>query len=94
MYKYAFLLALLSFLLAAGCARSPRDWQEHDVASVPYNEHSLSNFRLAKQYMAEGRYELARYRLQQAYNSARTKPEQMMIQRELENCNRLVQAAR
>jgi len=93
-----FLFLMLLCLLAAGCEswrnRPPRGWHEQEVASIPYNEHSLVNYRLAKQYIAQGRYELARYRLQQAFNAARTKPEQQMIQRELDNCNRLIQANR
>ncbi|AGW14531.1 hypothetical protein [Megalodesulfovibrio gigas] len=88
------LLCLLAGSFLSCRTRPPRGWHEQEVVSIPYNEHSLVNYRLAKQYIAQGRYELARYRLQQAHNAARTRPEQQMIQRELENCDRLIQANR
>ncbi len=93
------IILLLGLLVLQGCCTTKREtvgshWCEQEQAAINFNEHSLVNYRLAKQYMAQGRYELARYRLQQAHNSAQSPNEKWMIQRELDNANRLVKAQR
>lgn len=93
-------LFMLCGLLLAGCAEKkhpisgPPGWCERDVISIDFNEHSLVNYRLAKQYMHEGRYELAQYRLELAHHSAQNANERWMIQRELDKAKRHIQTIR
>lgn len=57
-------IILLALLAAAGCSGVGKFRQKEDVASgaaiVSYSADSLQNYKYAREYAAQGRYELAR----------------------------------
>lgn len=90
---------LLAFFLASlsGCAYV-RAWDAAQPSSkeavAPYHEEALYNFALAREYQAEGRYELARERLLLALAVARDETFKLRLAQEVEAVDRMLLAKR
>lgn len=89
-------LALLALWLVAmaGCEGYTRAPARADVAAVPYHEHSLWNLYRARDYMAQGRYEIAREHLALARSTAKTKEMQTLLDREIAAVNAAIRNRR
>lgn len=80
-----FICICAAFVLAAGCTK---------VAVLPESGETLSNWTLARDYQAQGRYELARQYYLLALAGARTPESQQTLQRELNSVDRMIEAMR
>lgn len=80
-----FFLCSFACLVFFGCART---------LVVQESEESIANWTLAREYQAEGRFELARQYYLLALASSRTPQTQMTLQRELDSVDRKIQAKR
>lgn len=80
-------LLLLCFALPCmeGCTK---------VAVTPEAEEAISNWSQARDYQAQGRYELARQHYLLALAAARTPESQQTLQRELDSVDRMIEAMR
>ncbi|QJT07861.1 hypothetical protein [Oceanidesulfovibrio marinus] len=87
-------LMILWALSIAGCDGVYRQPANAEVASVPYNEQSLWNLYRARDYMAQGRYEIAREHLALARSSARTQEMQQLLDREMASVNAAIRSRR
>ncbi|TVM18254.1 hypothetical protein DPQ33_05730 [Oceanidesulfovibrio indonesiensis] len=90
------ILALLAlwFTALTGCEGYTRPPARADVAAVPYHEHSLWNLYRARDYMAQGRYEIAREHLALARSTAKTKEMQELLDREIAAVNAAIRTRR
>ena len=77
--KSGLLLLCLALPLMHGCTR---------VAVTPEAEETIFNWTQARDYQAQGRYELARLA------AARTPETQQTLQRELDSVDRMIEAMR
>lgn len=86
------ILTILLALAAAGCQHGAPllPTKKAEPVGAPYHEHALYNLQLGREYMADGRYELAQERLLFALASARDESLKMRLTRELETCRRLI----
>ena len=84
--KRSFLLCV-AILLAGllGCAR---------VTSTPESSDTLARWQEARNYQAQGRYELAKQYYQIALAGARTPASQLTLKREIEAVNRMLDTLR
>lgn len=78
-------LFVICFIWVAGCTK---------VAIIPESGETLTNWSLAHEYQAQGRYELARQHFVLALASSRTTDSQATLQRELDALERMIQAMR
>lgn len=85
---------LLWALSIAGCEGVYQSPASAEVASVPYSEQSLWNLYRARDYMAQGRYEIAREHLALARSSARTQEMQQLLDREMAAVNSAIRSRR
>ena len=67
---------------------------ESEVAAAPYNYEALYNFQMGKNYLAEGRYELAKERFTLALAANRNPEMQDTLVHELEAVNMMIQTLR
>ncbi len=96
------LLSLCCLLfLSAGCSSLRQDESssffkegEPQVMAVQYNGHALYNFQLGREYLAGGRYELARERFLLALASSKNDALRRDAVTELETVNRLIRSQR
>lgn len=64
------------------------------VAVIPEAEETVYNWSQARDYQAQGRYELARQHYLLALAAARTAESQQTLQRELDSVDRMLEALR
>ncbi len=83
--KSGLLLLCLALPLMHGCTR---------VAVTPEAEETIFNWTQARDYQAQGRYELARQYYLVALAAARTPETQQTLQRELDSVDRMIEAMR
>ena len=67
---------------------------ESEVAAAPYSYESLYNYQMGKNYLAEGRYELAKERFTLALAANRNPEMQDTLVHELEAVNMMIQTLR
>lgn len=79
------LLLCLALPLMHGCTK---------VAVTPEAEETIFNWTQARDYQAQGRYELARQHYLVALAAARTPETQQTLQRELDSVDRMIEAMR
>ncbi|MFW5733884.1 MAG: hypothetical protein ACOCWR_02380 [Oceanidesulfovibrio sp.] len=89
-------LALMALwaVTMTGCEGRMHTTGRADVAAVPYHEHSLWNLYRARDYMAQGRYEIAREHLALARTTAKTKEMQELLDREIAAMNAAIRNRR
>ncbi|UZP67851.1 hypothetical protein N1030_02430 [Desulfovibrio mangrovi] len=98
----ALLTTLTVMLMLEGCAMfealkarpeqpAPRP---SEVVVAPYNGNALHNFYMGRQYVAEGRYELAREHYLLALASAREETMRDALVAELQSVDRLIKTLR
>lgn len=85
-------LALCLLALAAACS-SPMTPRQR-FAVPPYNGNTLSNFTVARMYMSQGRFELAREHLLFALSSARDEDMRARLAQELEAVELMIASKR
>lgn len=100
MKKYA-LMAALGFALISptGCAvfKNTEDTQEkaaHSAAVTPYSADSLRNYKIARDFSAQGRYELAREHYLLALASTSDPYLQDALAQELESIDMIIRSLR
>lgn len=81
----AMVLFVVCFVWVAGCTK---------IAVIPESGETLTNWSLAHEYQAQGRYELARQHFVLALASSRTPDSQTTLQHELDALERMIQAMR
>lgn len=81
---------LLMLLALAGCSTA----KEPDMVGAPYHENALYNYYLGRDYMARGRYELARERFLLALACSRNEDMRLMAAAELEAAQRQIESQR
>ncbi len=64
------------------------------IAVIPEAEETVYNWSQARDYQAQGRYELARQHYLLALAAARTAESQQTLQRELDSVDRMLEAMR
>lgn len=74
------LFLLISLLAACSSPMTPRQ----RLTAPPYHGNTLSNFTVARLYMSQGRFELAREHLLFALSSARDEEMRLRLAQELE----------
>lgn len=87
------ILVLLSAGLVTACGSSRSD-ECMTVAQAPYSENSLNNLHIGRQYLAQGRYELAREHFLMGLASARNGAMRQRLSQELQAAERMIQAQR
>ncbi|MEG2005092.1 MAG: hypothetical protein RR014_03555 [Bilophila sp.] len=86
MYKQgALALCVACCIWIAGCT---------SIAVIPESGETITNWSLARDYQAQGRYELARQHFLLALASSRTTDSQTTLQREMDALDRMIQAMR
>lgn len=80
------LMVLLFAALLMGCSTH--------VTSIPESTQTMASWRDARNFQAEGRYELAKQQYQLALATARTPDSQTALQRELQAVDRMLQTLR
>lgn len=78
--------ALLLGLLLAGCTTH--------VTTLPENAQTIASWQEARNFQAQGRYELAKQYYQLALAGARTPATQATLEREIEAVNRMLDTLR
>ncbi len=91
-------LLLICFMaMLSGCgwvgSAEPEDPQLHTVA-LPYHEAAVSNMVLARSYMQEGRFELAKERLLIALSAARDDTLKQTLAVDLQAVDRMIRSRR
>jgi len=87
------LAGLLLALLALAACSSPMTPRQR-FAVPPYNGNTLSNFTVARVYMSQGRFELAREHLLLALSSARDEDMRSRLASELEAVELMIASRR
>ena len=85
---YIFLFSLFVIGITA-CSR-----HESVVAAAPHSYESMYNYQMGKNYLAEGRYELAKERFTLALAASRNPEMQATLVQELEAVNMMIQTLR
>lgn len=80
------IICIITGLLLPGCGS--------DTLVIRESEDSIANWSLARDYQAQGRYELARQHYLLALASSRTAQTQSTLQRELDSLDRKIAAKR
>ncbi len=96
------LASILAAALMGGCATMsellPKDPPPPptpmDVVAAPYSGNALQNFYIGRQYVAQGRYELAREHYLLALASAREEAMRDTLVTELQTVDRLIKTLR
>lgn len=95
------LISMLAVMLLDGCATLSRlvpekqpEAEQTDVVAAPYNANALNNFYMGRQYVAQGRYELAREHYLIALASAREGDMRDSLVTELKVVDRLIKTLR
>ncbi len=84
------LLLLVSLLAACSSPMTPRQ----RFTAPPYHGNTLSNFTVARVYMSQGRFELAREHLLFALSSARDEEMRSRLAQELEAVEMMIATKR
>ncbi|MFV0350040.1 MAG: hypothetical protein ACK5JO_15815 [Halodesulfovibrio sp.] len=98
----ALFMMLAALLTLEGCAMldglvskpAPPAPPAPGVVVAPYNGNALHNFYMGRQYVAEGRYELAREHYLLALASAREETMRDALVAELQSVDRLIKTLR
>ena len=95
----ALFILLVALLTLEGCAMldglvSKPAPPAPGVVVAPYNGNALHNFYMGRQYVAEGRYELAREHYLLALASAREEAMRDALVAELQSVDRLIKTLR
>ncbi len=90
MRTFILLLLLITFTGACSSPTVPRQ----RFAAPPYHENTLANFTVARLYMSEGRFELAREHLLLALASARDEDMRSRLAQELEAVEMMIATRR
>ncbi len=96
--KHAFALFILTVAILSGCSILERD----SAAEAPlpaqivvdYDAQALSSYRQARQFIAQGRYELAREQYLIALAIARNESMREQVKQELQATDLMLRAAR
>lgn len=92
------ILAALPVGCASLSARAPEQQapppEPTDVVAAPYDANALHNFYVGRQFVAQGRYELAREHYLLALASAREEAMRDTLVAELQNVDRLIKTLR
>lgn len=94
MRAYVLILILCFAPLLAGCGQKEYKQPGYGVATVPYHEQSLQSLMLSRQYMAQGRYELAKQRLLLALAVERDAGMRARLSEELSSADKMIQTMR
>lgn len=86
------LLASLFLAVVQGCAKGTEPRQR--FAAPPYHQASLQNFTVARIYMSEGRFELAREHLLYALAAAKDEEMRSRLNHELEAVEMMIATKR
>ena len=86
--KYICCAMCLGAVFFSGCAAS------HEVVSVPYTDETLVNYQAGKDFLAAGRYELAKESFTLALASSREPEMRYALMREIDSVNMMIQTRR
>lgn len=81
-------LCISSFALISGCGGKT------EVLSVPYSGESLINYQAGKDFLGEGRYELAKESFTLALASSRDPGMRYVIMQEIDSVNMMIETRR
>jgi hypothetical protein len=94
MRAYALIVILCLAPLLAGCGKKEYKQPGYGIATVPYHEQTLQSLTLSRQYMAQGRYELAKQRLLLALAVERDSGMRARLSEELASVDKMIQTLR
>ena len=88
-------IVLVALLLAAlaGCSKNRKE-PGLAIAAPPYHQSTLYNFYLGRNYVSQGRYELARQRLLLAMTTAQDPEMRARLAQEVEAVDKMIQTMR
>lgn len=94
MRAYALIVILCLAPLLAACGKNEYKQPGYGIATVPHHEQTLQNLMLSRQYMAQGRYELAKQRLLLALTVERDATMRSRLSEEIASMDKMIQTLR
>jgi len=80
--------------LVAACSKKEYKQPGYGIATVPYHEATLQNIMISRQYMAQGRYELAKERLLLAMAASRDGAMRARLAEEIATVDMMIKTVR